>query len=360
MPLASLPPELIFLIVLHVDTPSLSSLARCSHFLHSLLSRTLLQRALEHNQGFAAIAHAARINSRSLLRALLSVGARPSHPPPTDAYSSLHYAALHGNKEMFELLLSHGADLEWWGDPPKEHLGQPPFKAGLLYPSSTALGCAVMQNDAEMTRYILDAREARGISNDTSLSECWSLYQLAVAEGMIDIVRAFVTRKEVDCASLGWLLREPIYVGNAEMVDAILCAGADVEAAPSTWRPLHSAVYEGFPEVVKTLLRHGAEVDALSQYKHDQPKTPLVVAAKIAAVGYADSRSLCFDMPHQLVQEEMRSRQGAKETMAVLAEWGADVDWAIHLTRFLQLSEEEKEKMIAILRELPRKVPTEG
>jgi ankyrin repeat protein len=348
MSLKSLAPELLLMIAARLDARSLASLIESCRPLHDLLNRDLLHRALEISGGGQALSHAARIDSLSLARALLSIGADPNHETP-DYYPALHYAALRGNMTMVRLLLEHGASLELQADVPPEELRLPPFNPDREYLYSfTVLGCAVCHNDPVLTKFLLDEREKCGILNDLHEGECAELFDLAIDQGFADIVRVFLTLGDVGPVSLGWLLRKPVHAGNAEIVDVIITAGADVEAPPSNWRPLHTASQSAYPEVVKTLLRHGAEVDPLSHGTHDQPKTPLVAAAKLAALGPSEAK--LSSLPEHLREEEtQRCLQGAKEVMSILADWGADVDWAIHLTNGLHIPKEAKERIIAIL-----------
>jgi hypothetical protein len=356
MSLKFLAPELIFMIAVRLDVRSLASLVVSCRAFHSLLTRELLHRALEFRGGADALSHAARIDSLSLARALLSIGADPNgsyecaatRPGPLN-YVALHYAALQGNIIMVRLFLEHGANLERMQSVPPAQSRSPPFRPDREYlDEMTALGCAVCHNDAVLTEFLLDEREARGITNDCFEGECSQLFDLAIEEGLVDIVRVFLARDLVDPVALGWMLRKPIHAGNAEIADMIIMAGADVEAQPSTWRPLHSAAHEGHSKVVEVLLRHGAEVDALSHATGDQPKTPLVVAAKTAAFGPSEYKVSW--LPWDLREEEaQRCQQGAQEAMCILVDWGADVDWAIHLTHGLRISGKEKETMIGML-----------
>src|SRR5215471_13509760 len=68
-----------------------------------------------------------------------------------------------------------------------------------------------------------------------------------------------------------------------DVVKELICiAGTgDVDAAKTVlrrnsdgardWRPIMEASYKGFPEIVKVLVKHGADVNALSTAEHNRP-----------------------------------------------------------------------------------------
>lgn len=63
--------------------------------------------------------------------------------------------------------------------------------------------------------------------------------------------------------------------GGAEVVSALLDAGADMEAcSEDQWRPLHYAVFFGHDLVVEELLKRGADTTAMTMLG----KTPLIIA----------------------------------------------------------------------------------
>lgn len=55
---------------------------------------------------------------------------------------------------------------------------------------------------------------------------------------------------------------EAVWSGDAFAVQAMIVAGADVNAAaPGRWPPLHLAIEQQFVEIVRQLIRAGAEVN---------------------------------------------------------------------------------------------------
>lgn len=65
------------------------------------------------------------------------------------------------------------------------------------------------------------------------------------------------------------------YEGSTEIVETLLKAGADIEAeSDDQWRPIHYATFFGHYPIVRVLVEHGADVGAMTLLG----KTPLIIA----------------------------------------------------------------------------------
>ena len=167
-----------------------------------------------------------------------------------------------GNLEAVNILLDNGADIN--ADAQKE--------GG--FTGQTLLHHAALYGTAEIVRTLLE----KGVDINATLDDDWT--PLHLAAGNINdpnVLSVFLEKDEMKAkinapdvygeTPLHWAAR----YGTPGMVQALIEAGADVDAQSCGWTPLHSAVLHGTPEVVKALLRAGANVDA----KNKDQKTAL-------------------------------------------------------------------------------------
>ena len=139
------------------------------------------------------------------------------------AWTSLHWAALEGHKEIVELLIAKGADVN--------------VKDG---DGETPLGKAIRN---EQTK-IADLLRKRGSKTGE---------EVLAEESILGAVN----------------------IGDIKLVEQHLAAGADVNAKDSVrWTPLHHAAFEGYKEVAELLIAKGADVNATA----DTGATPLGLA----------------------------------------------------------------------------------
>lgn len=161
--------------------------------------------------------------------------------------TALHLAALHGHKQIVNLLLSCGAAVNV-----QDEDGETPlhYAAGKGYPDIVEL----------LLAYQADVR----VRN----SQHWTLLYLAGEHGNTEIVN-FLNIPRGDPSA--WRnrgdtpLHRAVQSGNAQVVQLLLAHGAEVNATNeySGQTPLHVAAGQGNPEVMNLLLAHGADVNAL-------------------------------------------------------------------------------------------------
>jgi hypothetical protein len=122
-PLLALPPHLILAIGDHLRNTTLSALARCSRYLHHLLTSSLYDRFLylkhpllegyypEDPRDYLLLC-AVEYSSSAAVRHYLAVGANPNtlDTRSTHAWSMIQIAASEGAIEIVKLLLGGGAD----------------------------------------------------------------------------------------------------------------------------------------------------------------------------------------------------------------------------------------------------------
>jgi ankyrin repeat protein len=137
----------------------------------------------------------------------------------------LHYAAQRGHKEIAELLISKGADVN-----------------------------------------------AKGEDGWTPLHEAAWDDRKEIAELLISKGADVNAKNDIESTPL----HHAAYYGHKEVAKLLIAKGADVNAKDGVGRtPLHKAVYYGHKEIVGLLLTKGADVNAKGEGGLNQGKTPL-------------------------------------------------------------------------------------
>jgi hypothetical protein len=176
---------------------------------------------------------------------------------PFFAASLLHVAAGTGKMDMLRLLLELGADV---------------MAVGETY--WTPLHCAADGGHAEVARVLV--REYAADVTAITKSK-WTPLHNAVAKDHVDVVRVLVLDGGADVTAMSTSGSTPIhtaciqgFIGVARVL--LEECGADVMSLDDTgWTPLHWAVFYRHSQLVRLLLKHGADVLA----PEENGKTPL-------------------------------------------------------------------------------------
>jgi len=185
----------------------------------------------------------------------------------------LHCAARYGHKEVAELLIAKGADVN-----AKDTRGRTPIDlainqgrkeiAKLLVSrgADVSLHTAAYIGDLQRVEKLIDGGanvDANDQTGQTALCSAAKAGQIAVAKLLI--------ANGADVNAGEWTPLQEAAYRSKEMVELLLAKGADINAG--RWTPLHSAVY-GHNEIVELLIAKGANVNA----RDGSGRTPLFYA----------------------------------------------------------------------------------
>lgn len=238
--------------------------------------------------GFTPIITAARNGHAALVRYLLSKGALVNRRT-LDGWTALHFAAFEGNREVAAALLSQGAEMV---ETPTD--GQLPLQLAVLRdrqgvveellkrgadPNQHASGtsplvvAAAYDGRSEVVRLLLEY----GARADETSAGMTALMHAATnnhAEVITALIQCGADVDGRDPESPRTALQHAVLENAAEAVKALLEGGADPDAtlAPES-PPLARAAREGYLEIVKLLLLHGADINI-----DDHRWTPLRLA----------------------------------------------------------------------------------
>jgi cytohesin len=207
-------------------------------------------------------------------------------------FTPLHWAALHGHKEIAELLITNGVDVNAttaWGSTPLHKAAQDGHKeivelliakgadvnakAGDNDTGDTPLHKAAFNNHKEIAELLIakgadvNAKNNKGI---TPLDKAKYKPELA------DLIRKH-GGKTSDWLNAGKSIHIATKVGHIEAVKQHLAAGTDVDARDRQDKtPLHPAAQFGHKEIAELLIAAGADVHAKDKWGF----TPLHQAAR--------------------------------------------------------------------------------
>lgn len=188
------------------------------------------------------------------------------HPDPDDDFTTLQYAAVHGRLEICKLLVDRGAEV--YTNPMSTY---PPV---IL---------AAWNRHQDVVDYFLQGIPEKALGTN----RLGVAINLAARQGWLDIVRKHIAADPLSVHQRGWIgdtpLHWPAHNGFVDIVDALLDAGAAIEADEINCyggKPLHWAS-EHAPKTVELLLRRGADVHSRN-LKADSEffgMTPLIMNA---------------------------------------------------------------------------------
>jgi len=202
---------------------------------------------------------------------LLSVNTKIDAPRDRRVMAPIHHAIERGNREIFDILLKAGADINAsFERTVKEHVGYPTTR---------------------MTTVVEFASE---IGNLHALRQLLKLPELAVNR----ILRGH-ERSPLELAAKK---------GHGSAVDLLLSHGADVNISyrrPRNTTPLLEAVSGGYLSITKALIEAGAEVNAL--YSQDEGYYKTISRASALAGTAAQSR---LSNRTEAIEEQVESKSG--------------------------------------------------
>jgi len=194
----------------------------------------------------------------------------------------LHCAVRYGHKEVAQLLIAKGADVN-----AKDTRGRTPADlainegrkeiAKLLMSKSgdVSLHTAAYIGDLQKVQKFIDAGanvDAKDRKGQTALHYAAKAGQIAVAKLLI--------ANGADVNAGEWTPLQEAAYNSKEMVELLLAKGADINTGK--WPPLHSALDAGRFDIVELLLAKGADANITD----DKGNTPLHIAASYAAWRY--------------------------------------------------------------------------
>ena len=179
--------------------------------------------------------------------------------------SAILLAAYYGRKDVVEVLLAHGAELNL-------------FEASAVGDLDRVT--SLVAEDPDLTAELVNSYAYDGF---TPLG-------LASFFGHSDIVEFLLAQgAEINVASKNKMRVTPLHSAVASrhfgIAESLLAHGADVNAAQQDgYTPLHEAAQNGQMEMAELLLAHGANIDA----RKDDGQTPLAVAMEHGHMEVAD------------------------------------------------------------------------
>ncbi len=203
---------------------------------------------------YFSLSRASRDNDIRIAKLLLKMGVDVNSADRVVFWTPLHSAVEHGNKEISELLISNGANLE-----AKDKDG------------FTPLDIALIDNNDELASFLIE--KGASVNNCTLNSAAYS--------GLIKVVDLLIKKGlsvNSSCPSSHFSpLQSAINNVHYEVVELLINNGATINPKENNcYTPLHAAASHHNERIVRLLINKGAKINATDEQGH----TPLYYATK--------------------------------------------------------------------------------
>ena len=145
--------------------------------------------------------------------------------------------------------------------------------------SDTPLYIAAREGHKEVVEVLL----SQGVDVNNATNHGWMPLHIAAREGHKEVVKVLLSHG-ADVNKANYIDRTALHIaawgGHKDVVEVLLTHGADINKASNNGRtPLHLAAMDDHKEVVEVLLTHGADVNKAA----NNGRTPLHFACSIGA-----------------------------------------------------------------------------
>jgi ankyrin repeat protein len=236
-----------------------------------------------------------------------SIDSLDDHPSPPEA-TALYYAAICGLRGPAKYLIStHGEDIN--------------SKCG---DHGSLLHAASWNGHLDAVSLLLDHGADVNMSNENKQTplcaayrgDCLNVMQLLLERG---------AAPDVYYDGWGLLTHDASYKGRAEVIRLLLQHNADVNAiGGANLTPLHWASQEGEVDAAQILLEHGADVNAVSDYGTPLYYASLYERLEVVRLLLEHGADVHIRAPGRETPFHVASERGHTEVAQLLLEHGAD------------------------------------
>ena len=261
--------------------------------------------------GYTSLHLAAKHGRKEIVEVLISKGADVNSYGRLDEATALLYAAEHGHTDIVETLVTHGADVKAYAQERNAFGRQPGY---------TSLHWMAEQGHKDMVELLI----SKGADVDAKTKRGKTPLLAAAASGHKEIVEYFISIDadvNADTKEGDTPLLSAVWNGHKEIADLLISKGANVASKHENGvTPLHAAAEKGHKEIVELLIAKEADVEA----KTNNGDTPLLkMAGQFFAVEVV--RRALSSKPEMQVELD-RSLKNLKEIIEMLTAKGANVN----------------------------------